>query len=193
MYKLITAPAIEPIDLTEAKAHLRVTGTDEENLISNLIVAVRQEAENYLNRALITQTWDYYLDEFPADNEDDDYSIIINKCPVQSISSINYYDGDGSLQTWATTEYKTDVVSEPCRVQLAYGKSYPTTRSDYQNAVIVRFLTGYGNTGASVPDAIKAGMYLYLSWLYDNRGDTPTSRPARAIYDIWNNYRVLVL
>jgi len=128
------------------------------------------------------QTWDMYLDKFPVGD------IMINKCPVNAISYIKYYDTDGDLQTWSSDNYSLDSVTEPCRVSLAYGVSYPGVRN-INNAVNIRFTCGY----TTVPEALKSGMFLYLSWLYDNRGDEPKSRPAKAIWDIWFNYRISVL
>jgi len=185
MYKIVTQPASEPLSLEEAKDHLRVTGSEEDSLINNLITAVRNEAENYLNRVLITQVWDLYLDSFPA------YSITLNKTPVQSVTSIKYYDGDNSLQTWAATDYDIDHYSEPANIFPAFGKYFPVS-SGRINSVIVRMTCGYGDSG-DVPDAIKSGMLMYLTYLYDNRGDATTTGIPHAVWNIWNNYRIRCL
>jgi uncharacterized phiE125 gp8 family phage protein len=57
---------VEPITLNEAKAHLRVFGTDDDGYITSLIAAARQSAESLTDRALLPQTWELALDEFPS-------------------------------------------------------------------------------------------------------------------------------
>ena len=61
-----TAPTTEPLTIDEAKLHLREDGTDQDDLISSLIVAARQHVEDVLKRSLITQTWELWLEEFPS-------------------------------------------------------------------------------------------------------------------------------
>lgn len=156
-------------------------------MIYNLITAVRQEAEKYLNRVLIEQTWDMYFDDFPAD----DSAFVIEKTPVTAVTYVKYYDENGALQTWARTNYDLDHYTEPACIYPAYGISYPSTY-DVRNAINVRFTCGYGDSG-DVPDAIKSGMLLYLSYLYDNRGDDVSSGVPHAVWNIWNNYRILWL
>ena len=183
MFKLVTPPAEEPISLVEAKLQLRVSGDDEDDFISSLISAAREHAEEYMNRSLITQTWDYYLDAFQN-------QITIQKNPIASITSIKYFDSDNSEQTLDSSYYNTDLVSEPARIILAYGKDWPSVY--YRpNAVVIRMITGYG-VAASVLSQIKQGMYLYITYLYEHRGDE-SIRPPRAIYDLWNNLRVQYL
>ena len=52
--KLETAPASEPLTTSEAKAHLKVSGSSEDAYIDSLVKASRTSIEKYLNRALIT-------------------------------------------------------------------------------------------------------------------------------------------
>ena len=42
---LVTPPATQPVSLTEAKLHLRVSDTTEDTLITALIAAARERAE----------------------------------------------------------------------------------------------------------------------------------------------------
>jgi hypothetical protein len=64
-----TAPAIEPVTLAEAKQHLRVDIADDDTYIEALIVAARQYAEEYLDRALISQQLAMRMDTFPYEFE----------------------------------------------------------------------------------------------------------------------------
>ena len=59
--QLITPPAIEPVTLAEAKAHLKVDTTDDDTLITSLIAAARARAEWHTRRAFITQGWMLWL------------------------------------------------------------------------------------------------------------------------------------
>ena len=54
-----------------------------------------------MGRALLTQTWDMYLDEFPCAGE-----IIIPLSPLQSVTSVSYVDQHGATQTWASANYR---------------------------------------------------------------------------------------
>lgn len=54
-YKVITPPVTEPITLSDMKAWMRVSFTDEDALISSLITRARAWAESVTHRALATQ------------------------------------------------------------------------------------------------------------------------------------------
>jgi uncharacterized phiE125 gp8 family phage protein len=61
-----------------------------------------------------------------------------------------------------------DLKSEPGRVEPAYGLSWPDTL-DTLNAVVVRFVAGYGGDETKVPEGIKRGFLLRIGDLYEHR------------------------
>ena len=158
--KLISGPSSEPIMLNEAKLHLRVDVTDDDTLITGLIVAARQSAEQITGRALMQQTWELALDRFECE-------IRLQMPPLQSVTSIKYLDQDGVQQTLSTSDYLVDDYREPARIVPAYGKCWPSTRCQ-ANAVLVRFIAGYANAGV-VPQEIKQWMLLMIGSMYENR------------------------
>ena len=159
--RLKTAPASEPISVDEAKAHLRVTFTDDDSYIASLVTAARIACEQSTQRAFITQTWEKFIDAFPADGIDLPYP------PTLSLTSIKYIDINGTLQTLSGASYKLDVVSTPGWVVPAYGYTWPTAREEI-NAVTLEYITGYGSA-ASVPQPIKQAMHLLVGQWYENR------------------------
>ena len=158
--RLVTGPSTEPLTLAEAKAHLRVTTTDDDTYITALIVAARENVEQRLGRALYTQTLLRTLDAFPD-------AIILRRSPIQSVSWVKYLDGNGVLQLLDAAAYSTDFESEPGYVVPAYGYVWPTTYASI-NAVTVQYVASYTTTGA-IPQTIKQWMLMRIGALYEIR------------------------
>ncbi|HEX3640196.1 MAG TPA: head-tail connector protein [Ktedonobacteraceae bacterium] len=55
-YTVLALPSIEPLALSDAKKYLRVDYDDEDDVIAELIVDARKEAEKITNRSLALQT-----------------------------------------------------------------------------------------------------------------------------------------
>lgn len=179
--KLITAPAAEPISLEEAKLHLREDGSDQDDLIEMLITAVRQQIDGkdgFLNRALITQTWDLYLDQFPCGSGE----IKIPLAPLQSVTYVKYYDTDGVEQTVSSSDYTVDIVSNSGWVVPNSSTPWPTPQTGI-NKVRVRFIAGYGSSGDDVPATIRAWMLLNIGALYQQRESIVIGQTISALPD----------
>lgn len=166
--RLASPPAEEPVSLDEAKLHLRIDHSEEDALIAGLIGAARRHIEEtVLSRALITQTWELYLDRFPAKA-----IIKLPRPPLQSVESIKYTLEDGSEATFSASNYIVDNVSEPGRIVLKRDASWPADTLIPVNGVKVTFAAGYGDDPADVPDPIKQAMLLLIGDLYENREES---------------------
>ena len=187
--KLISEPGAEPLSLSEAKLHLRVEHSVDDDLITALIKAAREQAEHLTGRALITQTWARVLDAFPA------AEIELGMPPVQSIASITYVDAAGDTQTLDADDYSLDTTTPPGWVlPSATLSTWPSTL-DTANAVTVTFVAGYGATGASVPEAIRTWMKLQLGTMYKHResivaGVSVTELPGAFTDRLLDRYRL---
>lgn len=165
--KLISPPAVEPVSLAEAKAHLRLDSDADDAYVSALIRTARERAELFLRRALITQTFDCTLDGFPANRR----SIDLPRPPLQSIESVKYIDTEGNLRFFEPESYVIDTASdETGRVALAWNRYWPIAGSSI-NSVVIRFIAGYGDSPENVPEAIRHGILIEISNLYENRED----------------------
>ncbi len=163
--KVVTAPEEFPVTLTEAKAHLRIDHTYEDTLITALIEAATIYAEKFTGRALIDQTLDVYLDEFPVG------ALEIPKPPLISVTGLFYTNSGGSEIEF--TDFDVDDASEPARLYLPMSGTWPTP-STAPNSVRIRVRAGYidatvSPAEANVPPSIKAAILLYIGALYENR------------------------
>lgn len=162
---------VEPgtvVPVTDLMDQVRVTSSDELSGIEAKGRSAEEAMENELSAALLTQTLVLKLDCFPS------WEIKLPRPPLQSVTSVQYVDSNGTTQTLAATEYTVDAPpansrwrSVPSRIHLAYGKSWPTTR-DVPNAVIVTYVAG-ATKPEDVPELVREGIRLTFADLYENR------------------------
>lgn len=162
--KLVTGPAHEPVSLDEAKLHLRIDSSDENTIISALITAAREYIEHACRRALITQTWRLSLDDWPVTGDE----IELPRAPLVSVTSVVYTDSDGTATTWAAANYEVDTDSQPGRIKLAYGESWPSATLKASNPIQITYIAGYGNA-VDVPQHLRQAIMLLVGHWYENR------------------------
>ena len=156
---LVTAPTEYPVTLSDVKTHLKIEANDFDGELSGLIDDATKFVEDMTGRALITQTWKFYLDDFKS-------LIKVPKPPLSSVTSITYTDSSGSSQTLASSNYTVDAKSQPGRIHQKPSGSFPGTYGDV-NDVTITFVCGYGNKTA-VPEGLKRAIYLYIERMFDN-------------------------
>jgi len=157
---LITPPAVEPVTLAEAKAHLRIDDdlTDLDMLIAAFIVTARQQAEHRTGRRFGVQTWEVVLDAFPR------WAILLPTPPVATIVSIKYDDPDGAEQTLPEAAYRLRPHSEPAALMPV--TVWPATLAE-PGAVRIRYTCGIGPTDHRW-ESLRAWMLLAIGTWYEN-------------------------
>ena len=191
--QVTTEPTVEPVSVSEAKDHLRVTSSDDDTYIGTLIKAARQRAEGYTRRALVTQTIQYTMEAFPTE-------MMLPRPPVASITSINYVDSDGISQSF--TDFQSDLADQANpKVKPSYGNSWPTARDQY-GAVTVTYVAGYGggdspDTITNIPQDIRHAILLMVGTWYENREDAIVGTSTMAMPEVAKNllhpYRVKIV
>jgi uncharacterized phiE125 gp8 family phage protein len=165
--RLITAPAGEIVPLSEMKIHLRVDIDDDDILIDQQQAAAREFLEGiFLNRALLTQTWELVLDAWPGGDE-----IAIPRPPLQSVTSVKYYDEDSVESTLSSSSYIVDNASEPGRLVLKASADWPSVNLQVVNGIVIEFVAGFGDAD-DVPEVYKQALKLMVGDMYENREDT---------------------
>lgn len=165
-FSVLTGPNFEPVSLDEAKAHLRVDHTSEDDLIATITTAARRKVEAETGRALIQQTVQAYWDEFP-----DTDTLCLPVYPAIDLSNVMYTDDDGVYQVWEGTNYTADLVGASPRIVRKNTVSWPDAGM-YPNAVRVTYTAGSATVGA-VPAELKQAILLEVGLLYERREDMP--------------------
>ena len=208
--KLKTRPSLEPVSLSEAKGLLRIDDTNDDPLISSMITAVRQQAEEWTGRSFLTQTWTLWLDQFSVlsgsrINKLKDRVLAPPRPPMRSVVFIKTYDKKNSASLFDKTDYFVDTIQSPGRIALNENCSWPDNLRKF-NAVEIEYIAGYGPSASDVPAGIKQGMLQWIKLLFANKSklyESDESTPGLLemnripipplVLMLWEPYRLIQL
>lgn len=162
---LTTPPAVEPLSLAEAKAHLRVLHSDEDPLIGRLIESARRHAESATGLKFIEQGWSVYCDDWPTNGV-----IELPLAPVIAIADVKVYGEDNIAATIDPAHYYADRLSRPPRLVLRPDRIWARP-GRIANGVEVALTAGFGAAGASVPEPLRQAMLQLIAHAYTHRGE----------------------
>jgi len=186
--KIITAPAVEPIDTYDVKEHLRIDGSSDEDIyLAGLIKAARQYVENYCGIQLITQTWDVCFQGWPYKEME------LWFYPIQSVEYVKYTSSEGVQYEWSSDDYDVSVDSIPGFVTPGYGLSWPSVTLNKVNPIVARVVCGFGDTGSDVPAPLIQVMKILVAEWYENREQTSVGHflyQFPAVECLLGNYRM---
>ncbi len=166
----VADPVGQVLSTDEAKAHLRITFSNDDTLIDSLIQECTRLCEEEISgtRQFLFATYD-----LPVSHWWWDKPLGIPRPPLASVTSVKYFDTAGVQQTLPTTFYDVHtpwkmpgyIVRKPLQV-------FPPHQIDQHYPITIRFVAGYG-AAADVPYEAKAAVKLLLFDRYLVRGTIP--------------------
>ncbi len=173
---LIEPPDAEIVSLEEAKAQLRITDADQDDMIKALVDAAVAQIDpgggGWLGRALGPQTWEMQAAGFPCYYSNCAWTrtysgtIELPYPPHISVDSVKYYDGNGVDTTLVEgVGYRVLGLGSTRKVSIApvYNGSWPSSVRYDPGSVRIRFTSGYED---GVPSPIKQAVILMVRHLY---------------------------
>lgn len=159
----------------------------EIDYLNSVLFGASEYAVNYLGRSLITQIWiRQYTIEMPYTGlavETKRLPVFyLTFPPVEKINLVVIRRGDEDI---TTTDYRSDLVSEPAVIELKRG----LVNGD---KVYIEYEAGYGDTHYSVPESIRRGILQHAAYLYNHRGDCDAEEAAvkSGAKDIYKSWRI---
>jgi uncharacterized phiE125 gp8 family phage protein len=160
----------EPLTLIQTKLHVRVEHSDDDALISELMIAARQMGEYSAAVALAAAPYEAQYEEFLP------YPLTLPLRPVASITSLvtENTDGDSSIIPVSNYHLSGDILYTHIPISAAH--------------IAVRFVTS-AEIGAYAD--IKRALLAHIALMYEQRsGDIPIPQQALSIYQHYREVRV---
>lgn len=161
------APALRVVSLEEAKAHLRVEVSEEDDLIDGLARAAESRLDGWsglLGRCMINQTWraSYANWCWP-----------LLELPFPDISSVvvTYFDSEGVEQTVSDVHYGLIETAGGTALEWRSSFAAPSLESR-SDAIRATFVAGFGAAPEDVPDDLRHAIKLMIGGWYENREET---------------------
>jgi uncharacterized phiE125 gp8 family phage protein len=172
---LLAGPAAEPVTLAEARAWLRLDGTDEDALVTTLVAAARIHVESTTGRALLTQSWRVVLDCWPIDR-----SVMLPVAPLQTLTEIRAYDEGGDASTIALAQFQAETAVAPARLLLPPSVGgMPALRQ--RLGIEIDYVAGYGDDGSDVPADLRQALLVLVAHWFEHRDAVITAGSGAVI------------
>jgi uncharacterized phiE125 gp8 family phage protein len=184
---LITPPAIEPVSLVEAKAHLRAVHAEEDQLIGTLISSARRIVEARSGLLLIQQTWTCYYDDWP-----DNGIIDLSLAPVTTVNSLTVFSDDDIPASIDPAHFYADTASRPPRLLLR-GSRVWARPGRIANGIAIAVTAGFGAAASAVPEPLCQAILILVAHWFEHRGNNnppPLPLTLDALISPWREVRL---
>ncbi len=166
-----TPPAIEPVSIADAKAHLRLETNADDLVVAALIVAARQQIETSLQVCLIARTFALFLDAWPEPN----VPVTVPVAPVVDLIAVRSFAPDDISTTLELANFEFDP-GPPARIARRGGIG-TFGRLRRMNAIEFTFAAGFGPSQSDIPQSIRQAVLHRVTQLYEHRGSSTEGVP----------------
>jgi uncharacterized phiE125 gp8 family phage protein len=184
---VVLPAACDPVTLAEAKLHLRIDAgdTSQDAFIAECIAGATLHVQGITARQFVQATLRYGLDELPmpqpleVQRDRSNYRVVqfpavinLPRSPLVSVTSVQYLDPAGALQTLDPSLYVVEGDTEPARLAPALGAVWPSV-ANLPGAVRVTFVAGYSPDASdlsAIPAHAKILIKFFVAQWFDARG-----------------------
>lgn len=180
--QVITPPTVPAIDRDRLKAFLRIDNTNDDTLLDEFISDAADLLEGETGLTLSPTTFLETRDVFPlVPNVIRQINVLeipevlhnglasdnmqLMMLPVSSVTSVQYYDENGVLQTLDPSIYIVD--TNYGRIACQYGQVWPATRPII-NAVQITYVAGYADA-TKMPRVVRQAMRMLIAHWWEHR------------------------
>jgi uncharacterized phiE125 gp8 family phage protein len=170
---LDTAPTDQAISLDLAKAHLRVDGAAEDDLIALYLASALKHIEDLAGLLLMRQAWVIERPDFPKSSN----PMLVPLRPFIGVVSLTYADEAGADVVMDASDYMVDCAGERSFARISpSADGWPCVQNDRANAVRIKVSVGWEAVD-KVPASLRNAALLALGAFYENRGDNTAALP----------------
>lgn len=164
----LTAPASEPVSLSELKQQLRVTHGEEDDFITGIARAARIVTETVCRKAWVSRAFEWTFDQWPEELLAHGFGLPLG--PVMAIDEVAIAGSDGSFAPLDSSSFALSVT----RPRLTFTVT-PPAPGLAAGGIRLRFTAGYG-TSADVPAPVRQAISLLTAHYFERREPYENSR-----------------
>lgn len=155
----VRPPAAEPVTLAQARAFLRIDGSDEDEVVAGLIRAACRYVETETRRALMAQGWRTVVAGRALRRP-----VTLSPGPLIAVSAVTAYDAGGTPAVLAAGQWRLETGAAAPAVVLS-----PEAARHAVNGVEIDFDAGFGSTAEAVPQPLIQALLMLVAHWYEHR------------------------
>jgi uncharacterized phiE125 gp8 family phage protein len=149
----------EPVTLALAKAHCRIDGSDEDELIEQVYIpAGRETAEQYTGRTIRAVPGETVAQDLFADNR----GFVLSDCPAFDLETLVAIAADGTETPLDVTQYGARIVNGKMNATIVTSTPLPSAQ-----AIFATYTAGY--PAGEVPANLVLAILELTGDAYENR------------------------
>lgn len=169
--KRLTDAAEEPLSLTEVKTYLRIEGEYEDELLTSMIKAATNSAENYMSNSILNKKYQAVYDNYVAEEN------LLPKQPVTSITEVRKIASDDSVSVIPSNQYFLSSGNEKIIfIHCPSGKR-----------IEIDFFAGLASSASGLPHTIKQALLCHIANMYERK--VASSNVPELSKQIYNSYK----
>ena len=167
-----TLPATLPVSLDDAKEAAHISWTHEDTTLTNRLKSVITQIQDELGRQLITASYVLHLTRKPCEE-----FIKLPRPPLVSVTGVEYYDTDNTLQTFSSGNYSVMTGGVFGEIHLEPDIAWPDVSDEKEYPIKITYSAGYGTDATSIPPEIIEAIYIKFAQANRFRGDDEKAPP----------------